>query len=264
MLRKKADTMRLYILIFFMSQLSILGCGSGGGVDGATGANNEPVADPAQDFGTRPLIKHLPILVEPLDPDNHCDGARPSIACAGDVVFDVFHEIGFTEKVFIEFNGVLEDQGTIAQGGEVRLAHFTFGVPGGTDVYAMADGIVSAVEMNQGVSDFEARIAPDSTSGYQLVYDHFFPSSGLAMGDQVTAGDIIGTTNPLSKFEADVTLDHSTGLCPTDFFDPAVASQLKAKITLLMQEWETFKGDPNIYDEASMHNIGCVTPTHEI
>lgn len=213
------------------------------------------------DFGTRPVIEFLPILVEPLDETNNCDDTIPSAACAGDIVFAEFHEIGFTDKVFIEFNGVLKDQGTIANGGEARLAHFTFGAPGGTDVYAMADGVVSAVEMNPGVSDFEVRIAPDSGSSYLLVYDHFFPSSQLAVGDLITAGDIIGATNPLSKFEADVTLDHSTAICPTDFFDPAVASQLEEKISQLMQQWETFKEDDNIYDEAAMYKTGCLNET---
>ncbi len=248
---------QLGIIIFFILQLTLYGCGSGGGSTdpeantnnstGNTGTGNGPT-----DPGTPPLIKNLHISVADYN---------PSTGMAGDVEFSNYYWFSNdTRKVFMEFNGLLIDDGTGPAGG--RLPHFTFVVPPATNVYAMADGIVTAVELNPGVSDYEIRIAPDSTSNYLIVYDHVVATTVL-VGQTVSAGEKIAETT-LMKVEADVTLNHSTGLCPVDFFDPAGAVALEAKISKLMSDWEAYMGDTTLYDEAAMYKVGCVTQTDSI
>jgi hypothetical protein len=236
-------------VILLLLTLAVAGCGGGSG-NGGSGAgsggsssNNTPL-----DYGTRPVVKNLHIAVDTYDENT---GYAGDMYFSSQYEFDTVH----TQKAFMEFNGLLIDDGTGLAGG--RLPHFTFVVPAGTAIYSMSDGIVMAVEQNPNVSDFEVRIAPDDTSRYLLVYDHLDQVT-VSAGDTVVAGEQIAQATTM-KVEADVTLDHSVSLCPVDFFDPSVATQLEDKLTQLMLDWETFKKDDTLYDEASMYKPGCVT-----
>lgn len=242
---------RIVLVLFTLAVASCGGGGSGGG-PGNDAVDQQQTTAP-EDYGTRPVIKNLHIFVDTYD---------SMTGSAGDVVFSNQYEFDTvdTQKAFMEFNGLLIDDGTRATGGG-RLPHFTFVVPPATPIYSMSDGVVIAVEQNSNGVDYEVRIAPDNTSRYLLVYDHLDQVT-VSDGDTVVAGDQIAQSTTM-KVEADVTLDNSTSLCPVDFFDPSVATQLEGKLTQLMQDWEQYKNDDTLYDEASMYKTACVTQTSE-
>jgi hypothetical protein len=50
-----------------------------------------------------------------------------------------------------------------------------------------------------------------------------------------------------------------TGLsyCPFEFFDPDLIDEYQQQIAQLMADWESFKGDTEIYDEENHVCPGC-------
>lgn len=194
-----------------------------------------------------PVIGSLPVNIDTYD---------PATQTAGDVDF-TFSELGSTEKIFLEFNGLLIDGGTGPEG--TRLPHYTFNLPEGTAVYAMGDGTVQNVSENTNHPDMEITVTADGTSNYFYTYDHVL---GVLVdeGESVTAGQQIGEASE-TKFEADISLNFDTAYCPNDFFDSSLAATLEGKLTQLMSDWESFKEDTSIYDEEAMYQPGCYSET---
>ena len=50
-----------------------------------------------------------------------------------------------------------------------------------------------------------------------------------------------------------------TGLsyCPFTFFDPNLADEYQQQVSRFMEDWETFKDDPTVYDEENHVCPGC-------
>lgn len=194
----------------------------------------------------RPVLVDLPFRLEPRDAQDR----------AGDLDF---HDEVSQGKVLLEFGGRLIDQGTGPAG--VILPHLTVRLGPTATVRAAAPGVVVAVERNTDSSvadDFEVRIAAAEGSRWELGYDHV-ASPQVAAGDVVEAGAALGTGISAKKFELDVydTGDGNRRYCPNLFFAPARAAVLEAQLTRLFAEWEAYKGDPSIYDEAAMFRPGC-------
>lgn len=195
-----------------------------------------------------PILKSLPVGIAPFDPATNK---------AGSIDFS-YPELGSTSKIFLEFNGLLIDFGTGPEG--VYLAHFTFNLPRGTDLLSMTDGTVSVVELNSNHPDSEIRISPSNAPSYRLTYDHV---SGVtvSVGDSVVAGQILGQSSD-TKFEADVSLvRNNTAYCPVDFFDSSLAAAMTNTLATLISDWEDYKSDSGIYNEASMYRTACRTET---
>lgn len=195
---------------------------------------------------TPPVVKNLPVAIAAYE---------SATGKAGDVDF-TFAELGSTGKIFLEFNGLLVDSETGPQG--VRLPHLTFNLPAGTAVYSMTDGTIDVIEQNANSPDLEVRVVPAGAPAYLLTYDHLMNVT-LQVGGTVSAGQKIGEAAS-NKVEADVA-KNNVAYCPNDFFDPAVQSSLEQTIRQLMTDWETFKGNTAIYDEAAMYTIGCSSAT---
>ncbi len=210
--------------------------------DGDGGGGGSPSGPP-------PVIDSLPI---------HISSYNSGTGLAGDVDF-THSELGSTDKIVLEFNGILIDGGTPPGG--IRLPHFTFNLPSGVDVFAMGAGTVTYVALNNNHPDYEVRIRSAENSNYTYTYDHLLNPT-VIVGDVVNGGDKIGETSN-TKFEADIA-SGNTAYCPTDLFDEAVASTLESKLTTLFSDWETYKVDTTIYDESTQHNIGCATETGDL
>jgi len=80
----------------------------------------------------------------------------------------------------------------------------------------------------------------------------------------VNAGDLIGNPGSwapgVGRIEIQVNdANEDLAHCPFTFFNPATAASYKSKITTLMSEWEAFKGDNTIYDQAVFVEAGCKT-----
>jgi hypothetical protein len=87
-------------------------------------------------------------------------------------------------------------------------------------------------------------------------------------GDSVTAGQVLGIPGAWAaiagQYELQVNDDvHDTYACPMTFLAPEVAAATAASLEQLMSDWETFKGDPTLFDEASMAVPGCLVDTLE-
>jgi hypothetical protein len=195
-----------------------------------------------------PVLQALPFTVAPVD---------LVTLRAGDL--DFTQEIS-EDKVLLEFAGLLIDGGTGPEG--VILPHLTVRLAADVQIRAAADGVVEAAEVNTDSDvpgDFELRIAAVAGSRWIVSYDHVSEPT-VADGDAVSAGDVLGYGIWEKKFEVDV-MDKSTDerWCQSRFYDPAVKADLEGRLTTLFAEWEAYKGDPDIYDEAAMFAPGCAT-----
>ncbi|MDO8519491.1 MAG: M23 family metallopeptidase [Deltaproteobacteria bacterium] len=203
----------------------------------------------SSDSENLPIVKNLPVLIEDYDANT---------GLAGDVDF-THSELGETEKIFLEFNGLLIDGGSGPEG--VRLPHFIFNLPPGTPVYFMTDGTVTFVGLNDNSPDYEVRVTPAGASAHTATYDHV-DNVLVQAGDAIEAGDQIGEAVE-NKFEADVATD-DISTCPVDFFDADAADDLKNKLSTLMSDWEAFKGDTTIYNEEEMYAVGCFSESGDL
>jgi hypothetical protein len=196
--------------------------------------------------GVPPVIKNLGVNFDRYDSET---------GMAGDFVFSIDYEIGSTEKVFIEFGGLLIDGGTVPEG--VPFYHFTYKMPEGTEIVSLIDGIVQSLEYQESHGDYEIHLSPNSGSSWYVIIDHV-QNPSVSRGDAVTAGQIIAETTTF-LVELDVT-DMSSNVvhCLFSYFDPDLKTEYEQKVQNFMLDWETYKGDTEIYDESSMVNQGCL------
>jgi hypothetical protein len=85
-------------------------------------------------------------------------------------------------------------------------------------------------------------------------------------GDTVAAGQPLGKVGPFSLTLGRIELQvvnfiEEINYCPFELFDPALALAFQQKVTGLMADWETFKGNASIYNQAAMVAPGCIVST---
>jgi len=174
---------------------------------------------------------------------------------AGDFVF-----LASQSKVFDEFGVVVPNEG----GNPVTLPTFEYKVDPNAQVVSPIDGIVTQVDYQEDQDDFSLILLPDADSNWFVNIDHV-RNVMVSVGDTVTAGQQVGTsgtwTDELGRVELMVVQDNTTYYCPFDVFDTALKAEYEEKVTLLMNEWEDFKGDTTIYDQGAMVAPGCITST---
>ena len=79
----------------------------------------------------------------------------------------------------------------------------------------------------------------------------------VSVDDSVVAGQILGQSSD-TKFEADVSpVRNNTAYCPVDFFDSSLAAAMTNILATLISDWEDYKSDSGIYNEASMYRTAC-------
>ena len=166
---------------------------------------------------------------------------------AGDFIFDPA-----LEKVFGDFGRVVS-----GPSGPKVLAQMDFFITLDTQIYAPIGGEVVRFVYQSSTNDYSIHIRPVFNSVWLINFDHLrnVPAS-ITEGSIITAEQYIGT--PGSWFsngmvELMITYDKgegATGYCPYDFLSSSLKATYTAKINTLMSEWETFKGDPSIYNEA--------------
>jgi hypothetical protein len=169
---------------------------------------------------------------------------------AGDFVF-----VTARNKVFDEFGAVVEG----AEGEPVVLPTFEYKVAPDAQLLSPMAGIISQVDYQEETSDYSVVIIPESDSEWFVNIDHVIQVA-VAVGESVTAGQLLGKPgvwdDTLGRTELMV-VKNQTYYCPFNLFAPALKSAYEAKVTQLMNEWETFKGDDTIYDQAAMVVPGC-------
>lgn len=219
-----------------------------------------PVSPYGEDQPGTPKLKNLGIQFGRYDANT---------GRAGDFVF--VHD-PFYPKFFGEFGIIVEGSFNTLK----RLPEFDFRTAKGTPIRAMIDGVIAAVEY-QSDDNYYVWIRPHTHPNWIIEYDHVKPVN-IEVGDHVVAGQTIATIEntamigaefdleemmfvggaELGLFEIMVLPPDRTYRCPTDYLHSEVESTIKQQIADLMSDWESFKGNESLYDEANMPTVGCL------
>lgn len=226
------------------------GTGSGGS---SGGGGSTPPSDP-EDPGwvwdeTPPVLVNTMVNFAPYDSET---------GKAGDFIFDVA-----LDKVFGDFGWEVS-----GPGGPKILPTWDFLVTLDTPVYAPTGGEVVMFTYQASTNDYEILLRPVFNSVWLINYDHLRNvPAGIVEGAQITAGQYIGTPGPWFSngiVELMITRDlgaGAVGYCPYDFMTPSLKTTFTSNVNTIMSEWETFKSDTGIYNEAGHIKPGCLYNT---
>ncbi|OQB94984.1 MAG: Peptidase family M23 [Spirochaetes bacterium ADurb.Bin110] len=177
----------------------------------------------------------------------------PNTGRAGDFIFT---KSPYPYKVFWEF-GVQVN----SPDGVKELPTFEYLVDPNANVMAITEGKVVWMQYQEESHDWEIGMYSKHDPEIYIAYDHI-NSPTIMKGEKVVSGQILGKPGnwdpPYGRFEIMLNKD-VTGLsyCPFVFFDPALKMEYEQKVSQLMSDWETYKCDEDIYDEASQFCPGC-------
>ena len=203
-----------------------------------------------------PVLKNLVVTFAAHSPDDKS---------AGDFQFSRGSDnspVG-EEKVFLEFGATV-----IGPDGPKQLPTFEYLVRDNITVLVPMDGIVDRVELNDDADDYFIWFKPTATSSWIVEVDHV-SNVTVSPGETVTAGSPLGNPgvwNPaagMGRVELMIFRGGTTEefVCPFNVFDTALEKEFREKIAQHMMDWETFKGEANLYDEAAMSAPGCLFET---
>lgn len=200
----------------------------------------------ALDPGPPPVLKNLLV---------NFDHWNPITNRAGDFLF-----VAAEEKVFLEFGAVVT-----GPEGPKTLPTFEYRLSPDAAVVSPVDGTVKSIFFQPETGDYEIHLTSSPTSPFIVGVDHV-TDLAVAEGDAVTAGQPLGKVGPFSLTLGRTELQvfnfiEKLNYCPFELFDPALAPAFRQKVTDLMADWETFKGDASIYDQAAMTAPGCDSAT---
>ena len=200
----------------------------------------------ALDPGPPPILKNLLVSFDAWDPVTDS---------AGD-----FNFLASEEKVFLEFGVVVN-----TPDGPATLPTFEYRLPLDTVVVSPLDGTVDSIRFQPDTNDYEIHLMRSPTSPFLVIVDHLTDLL-VFEGDTVAAGQPLGKVGPFSLTLGRIELQvvnfiEEINYCPFELFDPALALAFQQKVTGLMADWETFKGDASMYDQAAMVAPGCIVST---
>jgi hypothetical protein len=200
----------------------------------------------ALDPGPPPVLKNLLANFAVWDPITDS---------AGDFKF-----LASEEKVFLEFGAVV-----MTPDGPKTLPTFEYRLPLDTTVVSPIDGTVASIRFQADTEDYEIHLMSSPTSPFLVVVDHVRDLL-ISEGDAVAAGQSLGKVGPFSLTLGRtelivVNFIEETAYCPFELFDPDLLLEFQQKVVDLMDDWESFKGDASIYDQAAMVAPGCIVST---
>jgi len=223
-------------LIFTISIFAIASCGggssdSGGGGDGGTTSLN-------------PVLKNLSANIAAYD---------SSTGLAGD--FDFAAAKAIDAKIFTAFGAALTETTTNPT--------FEYKIKEGSQITSMVDGEVSSIAYKSEHGDYSIAITPTDAPDWSVVHDHVLDVA-VTKGQAVSAGDVLGSVGTwyggLGRTEIQViNLTDGMSYCPFSVFDSSISQTYQGKVEQLMNDWENYVEDDNIYDQANMLYPGCVS-----
>lgn len=84
--------------------------------------------------------------------------------------------------------------------------------------------------------------------------------------DVVTAGHVLGNPGTWDSFVGRVEIQiiltsEDESVCPFLYFDPVTKADYEGKVSQLIDDWENYKGNPQIYSEEDFLIAGCRAAT---
>lgn len=189
---------------------------------------------------TPPVLKNLVVAFGPYN---------AGTGRAGDFLFEANED-----KVFLEFNAEVT-----GPDGPKLLPTFEYRVAADASVYSPVNGTITRYEFQNDTQDYEIGISSAKNALYSVNIDHI-TNIAVEKGDVVGPGDLLGNPGPWSATLGRTELmivDDDRAYCPFSYFDESLRGQFEEQVSDLMSDWETFKGDDTIYDEAQMVYPGC-------
>ncbi len=202
---------------------------------------NKPHEYTDEEKSTPPIIKNLGINFDSYD---------SSTGKAGDFLFD-----SKLTKPFVEFGGSKDEDSKI-------IPHFNYYIPLETEIFSVSDGVIDSVIYQEEGNDYEVYVKPFRESHWLINYDHII-NVDVKVGDTIEAGSFLGTPAQSSPGIGMVEIQlysNGTSYPLTNYFAPELKAEYENKIWKLMEDWETFKGNSELYDEETMKNYcaGCL------
>ncbi len=166
------------------------------------------------------------------------------------------------EKVFLEFGkGVL----TGHQGEPKDNAAFEYLVDKDADVVSPVNATVTRVDYQSGSQDYEIHLVSADINDVWLSIDHI-KNPAVAVDEQVAAGEPLGNPGTWDSFVGRVEVQiiltrEGKSVCPFLFFDPAIKAGYESKVNQLIDDWEAYNGNPEIYSDEDFPFTGCRNAT---
>jgi len=97
---------------------------------------------------------------------------------------------------------------------------------------------------------------------YEVLYDHL-SNLTVEVGDTVSTGDTLGYPRAITpaygffEFMINNTKTHYS-YCPFCCFNPDTRSFYEQQVDQFMRDWEAYKNDTTIYDDAEHISPGCL------
>ncbi|MBI2074690.1 MAG: M23 family metallopeptidase [Candidatus Levybacteria bacterium] len=168
------------------------------------------------------------------------------------------------KRLFVEFGYLVKND----KGKKILPSPIYF-LPKGTKVIAVGPGKVLETRSQKDSNDYEVLVEPKDSPGWRISYDHL-ENIRFKNGDFVNTGDIVGEVplgynseagnfpmTEITVFIEGTKPEDIENFCPYMLLDKSVKDMYAQKITKLVQDWESYMGDTNIYDEHSWVFPGC-------
>lgn len=183
---------------------------------------------------------------------------------AGDIKFTKGKLV--TDLIFSDF-GYVVPKAISATGQDKPNPQPSFLAPLGTKVMSLVDGIVVNVpKLYSG--DYSIQVGISSDSNWLYETEHVL-NPLVKVGDKVKAGQVIAevsnhdaqNNDGLGVVEIGILKGGNppTHLCPFNYLDASIKSDVQAKLKSFYKAWEDYKGNAALYDESKHVVPGCYT-----
>jgi hypothetical protein len=214
-----------------------------GGCSGST----EPESDDRDPREPPPVIRHLGVDFE---------GYDAATGRAGGFDFHAAERVsGRTDRGFLEFGGLLT--WADCPPGCENVGSYFFRLSDDAKVYAPIDGYVIDVRFSGHWNDHSVVLATKERREFWFVVIDHVLGVRVQPGQRVRAADWVASPGN-GPLEIDLSSHDRRTHCMISYFDPATKAAWQQRARDLMDDWETFTGNPSHYDENAMVEPSCL------
>jgi hypothetical protein len=166
------------------------------------------------------------------------------------------------EKVFLEFGkDVISDH----QGNLKDNPAFEYLIALDANVISPVNATVTNMIFQESSQDYELHLAPIDINDMWISIDHV-KNPTVVVDEVVTAGHVLGNPGTWDSYVGRVEIQiiltmEGESVCPFLYFDPDTRALYESKVSQLIEDWETYKADSQIYSEENFPITGCRTAT---